>query len=192
MTAYKASRWNETYAAGTWDFLSGIGEASRYAVLAGYIRNYAQQGKVLDAGCGQGVLARYLDSSLIRGYTGFDWSDKAISKTVNIPYANFLQSSIEDFDTEDRFDVIVFNEVLYYLDHPLQAIHRYSGMLFPHGVLLMSMFDHRNDFEKYVLVKGIWESIKKSNIHILDETRLTNISAGLTWTVLAARPERFS
>ena len=86
-------------------------------------------------------------------YWGVDISDVAISKArenlaesgKNSTFDYHLEvSQIQDFRPSRKFDIIVFNEVLYYLsmDQVAAAIRRYTEFLSPGGVILISMKDH--------------------------------------------------
>jgi 2-polyprenyl-3-methyl-5-hydroxy-6-metoxy-1,4-benzoquinol methylase len=106
---------------------------------------------ILDLGCAGGTLALRLDAGF-RHYHGVDISDVAIAKAKeNLEAArrphleHELQvSEIGEFNTSRQFDVIVFNEVLYYL--PLEKIpaiiRRFGGMLTKDGVILVSLKEH--------------------------------------------------
>src|SRR5687768_7735334 len=49
-------RWNRQYAAGEWTWLARPGELARYSILAGYALELKPGGKLLDVGCGEGLL----------------------------------------------------------------------------------------------------------------------------------------
>jgi hypothetical protein len=58
-------------------------------------------------------------------------------------FASFHCSTLEAFTTSDRFDVIVFSEVLYYLNTSavLANVQRYEGFLNDAGKLIVSLKD---------------------------------------------------
>src|SRR5262245_51695956 len=53
-------RWDEEYASGRWDVMRRSDELARYSVLAGYLRRLHPRGRVLDVGCGEGILLEHL------------------------------------------------------------------------------------------------------------------------------------
>jgi 2-polyprenyl-3-methyl-5-hydroxy-6-metoxy-1,4-benzoquinol methylase len=67
-------------------------------------------GKILDAGCGVGLLRAPLLRSLTRAsYTGLEFSDYLCRRY------GWQQGSIETFRTRERFDLVICYDVLQYL-----------------------------------------------------------------------------
>jgi len=134
--------WDEMFIAGEWDYLGGLNEVPRFALIAGYIHRHAEQSAVLDAGCGQGHLLSYLDRSRVT-YHGFDLSETAIANAIrHYPDARFTVATLESFERSagERYDAIVFNEVIPHVALPLEAIDRFSGMLKPKGLIIISTY----------------------------------------------------
>ncbi len=107
---------------------------------------------VLDLGCAGATLARHLGPE-VDFYCGVDISDVAISKGLeNLAESNRTPtithqlevSAVQDYQPSCQFDVIVFNEVMYYLTlrQIKDSIRRYTGFLSPGGVILVSLKDH--------------------------------------------------
>ena len=111
----------KSYANGGWGPLGQIDELGRYSLIAGYTQYVKEDGIIPDVGCGEGILQQRLDGSKNSRYVGIDISSVAIERanangTVR---STFMVSSIGSFDTEEGFDVIIFNECLYYLQDSL-------------------------------------------------------------------------
>lgn len=74
---------------------------------------------VLDVGCGIGILAEKI-SPCCQRIIGIDFSPKAISLARNrcgkLENVSFLERDIRTFDFQDDYDLIIFSEVLYYLE----------------------------------------------------------------------------
>lgn len=145
-TSQSALDWEAQYAAGKWDFLTQLSELPRYSVLAGYVCHLGRGGAVLDVGCGQGILLRSLPDAAYSKYVGIDLSASAIAAAQEHrrePQQNerstFLSADCESYVPGEKFDVIVFNEVLYYLRDPQQLVERYTQSLRGGGVMLVSM-----------------------------------------------------
>lgn len=105
---------------------------------------------VLDVGCCGGTLLAALSSC--SRYRGTDISPFAVDEAGKNPdlahhrisrRAEFEAVDLRDFRSRDLWDVIVFNEVLYYLgvDEAEREVERYAEMLTPDGILLVSMKD---------------------------------------------------
>ena len=104
---------------------------------------------LLDLGCAGATLALCLGPEF-KTYSGVDISDVAISKAREHLAAdkghlatkyNLEVAQVQDFQPSRQFDVIVFNEVLYYLslDQVAAVIRRYSHFLSPGGLILVSL-----------------------------------------------------
>lgn len=135
-----ASAWNEQYSDGRWDLLAEHDELIRYAVLAGYAREIKPGAAILDVGCGEGLLQEQL--TRYERYLGIDISEVAISRAREreSSQTRFITTDASLFSPEETFDLIIFNESLYYFESPLEVLDRYASFLANEGVLLISMF----------------------------------------------------
>jgi 2-polyprenyl-3-methyl-5-hydroxy-6-metoxy-1,4-benzoquinol methylase len=146
---YPIAEWDRQYAGSTWTYLSGIEQLPRYAVIEGWRRRLKPGGSVLDLGCGEGVLFEQIPSADRVRYTGVDVSrvaiDAAARKIRDNSLERFVCADIVTFEPPpgSAFDVIVFNEVLYYLEDPIAVLHRYRAVLSPGGIVVVSVF-HEN------------------------------------------------
>ncbi len=182
-----AAAWEREYAAGKWDFLQRLPEAGRYGVLASYIVQLRPGGWVLDVGCGQGILLQRLPSGACSHYLGVDVSQSALAGAQAQPQdarSTFLAVDCEDWTPPGNFAVIVFSEVLYYLRSPMSVLERYSGSLASDGILLVSLcLAHRQ-------TPALLSAVARDYI-VLDETRVTHSSSGLSWACLPLQPRTF-
>jgi 2-polyprenyl-3-methyl-5-hydroxy-6-metoxy-1,4-benzoquinol methylase len=144
-------------AAKHWDHAMSKSNASTYlghtitvdaanAMTANLISYYAcANPSVLDVGCCAASLVPSLDS--YSRYHGIDVSPFAIrtglSELSNYPGVNLEAIDIRDFATDQVWDVITFNEVLYYLssDEAVHQVERYSRFLSGSGILCIAMKD---------------------------------------------------
>jgi SAM-dependent methyltransferase len=141
-------------------FLGGYAQIDvRNAITATLIRSYAPAAKsVLDVGCAAGLLGVQLAAQGVRRYVGIDLSEVAIQKgreslaalagptfSFQLGAADLIQFGPDG----ERFDVIVFNEVLYYIPVETavaQAI-RFSSFLQPQGVICVTCLgDAKSEF----------------------------------------------
>jgi 2-polyprenyl-3-methyl-5-hydroxy-6-metoxy-1,4-benzoquinol methylase len=133
-----------TYLGGTLDV------DTRNAVTAVLIRHYAQDcPSVLDIGCAGGTLVLALSS--FDSYLGVDVSRYAIEQAERNPaicrlgstQVSFASADIRSFRLDRSWDVIILNEVLYYLgvEDAVDQVSRYAHALQPKGVLVVSMKD---------------------------------------------------
>lgn len=168
-------QWDFEYRTGRWNYLHDLSELAHYSVIAGYCRHLKRGGSVLDVGCGEGILCEALDDTSCATYLGVDISTQAILSArarSTQPARGFVQADLHTFETAHRYDVIVFNESLYYSPAPAQVLKRYLAFLKPDGVFIVSMY-----LPRYA---GAWDAVDRL-FRIIDEVQIRNRS-GTTWT----------
>jgi 2-polyprenyl-3-methyl-5-hydroxy-6-metoxy-1,4-benzoquinol methylase len=132
--------WEQQHQSGVWSYLGEIGELSHYSVIVGYAAYLRPGARVLDVGCGHGVLHdRWLPQGY-RRYVGVDISESAVSRLRErgLEDASFVADDAERFEAEDHFDVVVFNESITYFKDPVGGFARYVQALAPEGVVIVS------------------------------------------------------
>ena len=110
----------------------------------GYCQHLAPA-NILDAGCGEGLLAEKLKILPYKSYLGMDVSKEAIALAtgrLGDERSRFTVADALAFDTDERFDVIVFNQSLYYLSEPAALLVKYQKLLTPNGRIIVSMVDN--------------------------------------------------
>ena len=137
--------WDEGYRAGRWSFMRELDEAARYAVIAAFVDRLAPTGAVLDVGCGEGLLVDALRPHGYRRYLGVDVSDAAIAQVASRADAStaFLAADAEGETPPGPWDVVVFNESVYYFRDPLATLRRYESVLAKGGAFVVSTFRSR-------------------------------------------------
>lgn len=124
-----------------WGRLWDVGEAPRYAVVRDFCERFGgHEHAVLDVGCAQGILQCELRYGT---YTGIDLADDAIARAQRRAddRTTFAVADAATYTPARPYDVIVFNECLYYLRDPVGVAQRYLEHLTPGGVIVISMFD---------------------------------------------------
>lgn len=87
---------------------------------------------------GEGVLIDYLTPHLKKDYLGIDLSAVAVSSARSKrPHYQFINADADVFAPAIEFGTIVFNEMLYYMNH-MQTLHRYARFLSRDGVIIIS------------------------------------------------------
>jgi 2-polyprenyl-3-methyl-5-hydroxy-6-metoxy-1,4-benzoquinol methylase len=176
---YPTHEWDRQYATSTWTYLSGIEQLPRYAVIEGWRRRFKPEGSVLDLGCGEGVLFEQIPAAERVDYTGVDLSQVAIDaasrKVRDTALERFICADLVTFEPTRRaaFDVIVFNEVLYYLEDPIAVVDRYRAVLARGGLIIVSVF-HEN--------LKTWKSVSTLLAsQCLQTTVVHDVSSGKRW-----------
>lgn len=171
--------WQSRIATGRDVYQSQVEEAHRYSLIVGcadFFRPGARD--VLDIGCGDGILQQRIRYD---HYVGIDMSVAAIAKAQarQAPQAEFIVSAAETYDADRRFDVIVFNESLYYMPEPMRIIERVRGWLAPDGIIVVCMF-------KTYLARRLWHALEKTDLVELTSVEAVN-DEGFTSVVKAFR-----
>jgi len=141
-----AESWDNLYKEGYHKKMDSSTQRPRYHAIAGMCAEFAKPSpKILDIGCGNGKILDVL-RNLNPTYTGLDISPVAIRRAQedfrsSDPTATFLDISVEEYDTDAKFDVIIWNEVLYYLPlHECEAsLVKSFRLLSPGGLVIVSM-----------------------------------------------------
>src|SRR6266699_5868480 len=167
--------WELQYLGKMWNYLSNCKEVSHYSVIVGYIQYFKPTGSILDIGCGEGILQARLTASGYARYVGIDISDAAIQKAHlrEDEKTIFISGDADSYIPPELFDVIIFNEVLYYFDYPLESFARYMEFLKENGMIITSLF-------QTIRSNSIRRRIKEMCPAVV-ETKVTNTFKSLTW-----------
>jgi len=175
-------KMDSDYAHGKWDYLRGIDELGRFSILVGYCHFLKPGGRILEIGCGEGILQERLDPARYSRFVGVDVSAEAVQRARPDEKTTFVCADAAVWEPGETFDLIVFNECLEYFDDPLAAVRHYEPSLAPGGAFLVSMFA---GIETARTLR-IWKWLE-SVYAVEDATRVTN-KAGFTWVLKVLRP----
>jgi 2-polyprenyl-3-methyl-5-hydroxy-6-metoxy-1,4-benzoquinol methylase len=180
-TGIDRNTWDEEYATGQWAKIGDPAEMPRYAMVAGYSRHFDPSASVLDVGCGEGHLSSWLCQDTERRYLGIDLSTVAVEQARSrAPRgARFEAADAATFDPRESFDIIVLNEMLYYMDEPEVVVERYGRFLAPGGALIISMFRVPESLRA-------WRRCAP-RLEVLDQVLLRG-SKGTEWNIWLCKP----
>jgi SAM-dependent methyltransferase len=174
--------WTRQYEEGAWAYLADLSERARYSVMAGYLSEVGPD-RILDVGCGEGLLARGIRHLPFRSYVGIDFSPAAIAAAratlAQDSRLTFLIADAESYRPEAEFDAVVFSECLNYLSDPLGMVTHYSKSVAGNGWLIISLF-HSPRADK------AWEMLK-SIAEVKDSVNISHHS-GKRWTIKLLTP----
>lgn len=173
-------RWNKQYRKGRWDSLKSEKEANRYFQIIDFMKKYGPKNpSILDLGCGDGVLRERMDGFDFDKFKGIDFSTVSIAKAKakNLLKSEFDARDIIHFIPEQSYDIIVFNEVFYYI--PDAEKHRVLALISNHlnqgGIIITSIFR-----------KGIgsWPYFKENpNLKEIDFQTVTSSEENRYWKI---------
>jgi 2-polyprenyl-3-methyl-5-hydroxy-6-metoxy-1,4-benzoquinol methylase len=176
---------DEQYASGEWEYLRGLGEVSRFSVVAGYCHYLKPGGAIVEIGAGDGILHERLDRSKYGRYLGLDISQAAIDRVASRKddRTEFVAGDAAEFVPPAKFDVVVFNEVMEYFDDPSRVVGRWCEFLLPGGIIVASMFSGLNTARS----ERIWRALGK----VFEERALTVVrnEARYEWIIKVLAPE---
>ncbi len=190
-TEFKNSgRWEPEYREDGWSWLWDAREAVHHQVIAAYCKPLRGKAAILDVGCGEGVLHDTLRNVGYGRYVGIDLSETAIGRAARSAdeQTQFMVARAETFETVERFDLIVINECLYYLDDPPSLLARLAGFLGPEGAFIISM--SMGNLNEGLLMLSLWRDLERDFI-VRDEISLLQ-QGGAVRIIKTLQPRRQS
>ena len=157
---WAVKRWERAYTSGEFDFMSDLYELPRYSLLIGYLRLYPGTPSVLDIGCGPGRLRELLSEGEFDTYLGLDLSAEAIESASRLSdgRTDFMVGDAMEIDLPPA-DVVVLNEMLYYMRSPRTLLERVASAIRPDGIVLTSIWRHPGDRALWRLLDGEFELV---------------------------------
>ncbi len=149
-TGIKKRLWDEEFSGTKWNFIDNTAGDCVYP----YLEKYANNGIILDLGCGPGNTANELDASVYQSYIGIDISEAALAKAMKRTQENgraeknsFVNSDFLSYGPTQEFDVILFRESMYHVPYGqvLPILRKFSKHLKNTGVFIVRLYagDHR-------------------------------------------------
>ena len=124
--------------------------------------------KILDLGSWTGTIANEIYKMGYHDITCVDISKSVVDfGKENLPHLKWINQDIEEFDTDEKFDVIITAEILEHLENPKKLINHLKKMLTDDGEIIFT-----TPTEYYVFVDGSYEHI--SSMHLSDFRFFTN------------------
>lgn len=168
--------WETQYQTGKWKYMEQLSEFPRYSTIIGYIAFLKLGGAILDVGCGEGILFERYRPYGYSKYLGIDISQVALAKLTQKQDENtsFVKADVETYEPTEDFDVIIFNETLYYFHEPLKVFKRYTRALKEDGIIIV---------ETYVASQRAISILQKLKTiySLLDETKTTHKATSTSW-----------
>jgi SAM-dependent methyltransferase len=179
---YSADGWDHAYQEGY--VLDSDDQDARYGSLLALMRRYDRGGLVLDVGCGEGLLLEKFRPLSSAQLVGVDYSARAIdlANSKNIPGCEFVRGDYREFMPERSCSLIVFNESLYYAEEFGRVLSRYSDLLTPQGVFIVSMFQR-------MVTSRIWRELLPC-YRTLRSVRIEDDTFRRSWRIRVLQPLR--
>lgn len=132
-----------------------------YRILLNVLNKHIKikRGKILDIGCGAGTMSFYLAN---KGHNilGIDISSKAIKECAasnrELHFKNIKFAQV-DFPKElpnEKFDVVIFTEVIEHLENGQNALVSIYKLLKPNGIMILSTPSNKAPLYRFGLTKN--------------------------------------
>jgi 2-polyprenyl-3-methyl-5-hydroxy-6-metoxy-1,4-benzoquinol methylase len=171
-------RFNQQYEQKKWEGMRDIADLGRYSVIVGYTKHFCKNPRILDLGCGEGILLEKFHATDYVSYVGVDFSEVAIAsaKKLENDHVKFIVGDLNKLSVTGTFDVIIYNESLYYMSNPKDAVRALFSHLSRDGVFIFSMVDKHGKERT-----GLWSALDEI-LNVVEQTKVVN-NAGDSWTV---------
>lgn len=129
-----------------------------------------KQGRILEVGCSSGYFGASLRACghVVWGIEPFQRAAQAAQDVLDHVHVGDIQSFFNEFPNE-RFDVIVFGDVLEHIDNPVSILQKCREFLNPNGRVVASIPNVSHVAIRTMLIEGRWDY---SDLGILDRTHL--------------------
>lgn len=131
------------YEKNEWATMRTLADSGRYGVLAEWVRRLVPKGgAVLDIGAGDGLLCDSLGMTDV-DYLGVDFAAETIARMEAArgrPQRRFVVGDMTTYEPAQLYDMVIFSDMLYYLEEPVRHTLRLSKWLKPDGYIVVAMF----------------------------------------------------
>jgi SAM-dependent methyltransferase len=124
---------------------------------------------ILDVGCGAGIISDYITEEQKKNYIGVDISNVAINQAMETRGApmTWVVSVAHEYTPPRKVDVIIFSEMLYYVDYQ-KVLTQYESYLSPNGIIIISLWCPENEERMYSEIRDF----TRSRFDLLDNFEL--------------------
>lgn len=168
--------WDRQFGQGKWQESEEMGQ--NVGIVARMVLEEAVERpiKVLDVGCGSGVLGQYIASMSNVTYVGTDLSESALSLArERVPAGHFHHADMETGPAlGETFDVIVFAEVLLYGDY-VNVLKLHEKYLAPDGWYVVSLYQTWR-------TRYIWHKLSR-HLRVYKDVYVKDVIRKISWRV---------
>lgn len=131
----------------------GFPPGNRYL---GVIDRYLEDGqKVLDVGCGTGLITNLFATRYVSKFIGLDFSlgvdiANQFAKTNHIDNVEFVKEDFYSFDPLEKFDIVIAQSFLTHAADPVSALQKLMTAVRPGGTIIFSVYNTAGQLLKNV------------------------------------------
>lgn len=172
--------------------------------------------RILDAGCGRGVITRYLARryphahiEAVDGDRDVQERNRRIASAVGLSRCSFIDADLGDFRNSSAYDLIVSVDNLEHIDDDARVLANFYDALRPGGFLLVHVphyyrrwpilkwtvnFDVPGHFRPGYHLPELTERLERAGLEVMDYGfsygLLENLSNNLSYLITGARERR--
>jgi 2-polyprenyl-6-hydroxyphenyl methylase/3-demethylubiquinone-9 3-methyltransferase len=161
-----ADRWDYQYGRGEWEGLAA--EHARFDAVIALIREHYQSPSILEIGCGKALMLQRMNADDFSAFTGVDLSEVAIdySRSFETEHIHFVCADMQTFRPDQQYDVIAFNESLYYAKDPAQVFRHYLEYLKPGGSIIVTAFENKYTAKLWPTLEAYWKPTEARKVEV--------------------------
>lgn len=133
-------------------------------ILSKYLKNNDKKNNILEIGCGTGyqsdIISRY------GNYTGLEKNPEATEELKKIN-KKVINSNIEDYETEEKFETICLFDVLEHIKNDLDAIKKINFLLKNNGLFFITVPAKKILFSEHDLAMDHYRRYEKEELRDL-------------------------
>jgi 2-polyprenyl-6-hydroxyphenyl methylase/3-demethylubiquinone-9 3-methyltransferase len=161
-----ADRWDYQYGRGEWEGLAN--EHARFDAVIALIRENYSLPAILEIGCGKALMLQRLQQGDFSSFIGIDLSEVAIdyAKQYESDHIHFVCADMQTYMPPQHFDVIAFNESLYYAKDPAQVFANYRAYLKPGGSIIVTAFENKYTAKLWPALEKRWTPVQSCAVQV--------------------------
>lgn len=174
------SHWDRQFSQGKWQESEEMGQNVGVVVRMVLEEALERPIRVLDVGCGSGVLGQYIANTPNVTYVGTDLSESALTLArQRVPQGTFHQADMETGPKfEGTFDVIVFAEVLLYGNY-VEVLKLHEKYLNENGWYIISLYQTWR-------TRYIWYKLSHY-VRVYKDISVRDVTRNIGWRVCKCR-----
>ncbi|MDH3251713.1 MAG: glycosyltransferase, partial [Ignavibacteria bacterium] len=147
--------------------------------------------RMLDAGCGDGYWLHRLSSIEGVEFTGIDYNPLRVERAREAaPSAHIRQGDILSLSTDERFDVILLNQVIEHVEDDHGLIRAVKALLSPDGVLILGTPNEGSSLHQLRNTR-LGPLYQTDHVHFYTEAEMRKIISGAGFRVDSTMREVF-
>jgi 2-polyprenyl-3-methyl-5-hydroxy-6-metoxy-1,4-benzoquinol methylase len=170
------------YRGGAWAHFDSPAELPRQVLVAGLAGSLHPRPRVLDVGCGSGLMAELLQPHRPASYLGIDLAEEGLNRARAraLPGAEFRAANFEEWRPESgAYDVVILSECVGYAHDPGALVRRLLPGLAAGGHVIVSYYRSGH-------WPALWRRLEAAGA-VVSATTLSN-SKGQTWDIKVLQP----